>query len=98
MARPQYQRRPTGLAQADGEFYRVEQALGQLGPLAGNLDVITKTLVAGNNQVPHGLGRVPIGRIILYVSAATSLYDVTADTVYWTVNASAGATVKFLFV
>lgn len=93
-----YQRRATGLPAVDGEFKRLEESLRSLGPLAGGLDIRSYTLVAGNNSLQHGLGRVPQGRFVLSVSAATTLFDVSSDAQFWVMNASAPATVKLIFI
>jgi len=93
-----YRRRPTGQAEVDSEFRRVEDAFQLLGPLASGLTVIEATLASGNNTVFHRLGRVPLGRFLVYSSAASTIFDVSGTDTEWVLNSSAATTVKLIFI
>ena len=65
--------------------------------LGNTFSIVEFTLATGNNTIGHQLFRTPTGQILIYNSAAVSIYNYAApSSTFLFINASAPATVKFL--
>ena len=55
---------------------------------------ISAALASGDNEIAHGLGRVPQGYIIIDVDAAATIYRVSLSDKFLTLNSTATANIK----
>lgn len=77
--------------------YSNQESVNELTALPLNQMVVLDNLVLaiGNNVITHGLGRVPVGWIVMDINAASTIYRSAAFNINTlTLNASAIATIK----
>lgn len=77
--------------------YSNQESVNELTALPLNQMVVLDNIVLaiGNNVITHGLGRVPVGWIVMDINAASTIYRSSAFNINTlTLNASAIATIK----
>lgn len=77
--------------------YNNQESVSELNALPLNQMVVLDNVVLaiGNNAITHGLGRVPVGWIVMDINAASTIYRSAAFNINTlTLNASAIATIK----
>lgn len=77
--------------------YSNQESVNELTALPLNQMVVLDNVVLaiGNNVITHGLGRVPVGWIVMDINAASTIYRSAAFNINTlTLNASAIATIK----
>jgi hypothetical protein len=87
-----------GIETVDRNFFDIKKTIGDACPVIRGVVTGDTLLATGENRIRlPGRVKSPVGRIVVYQTAAASIVDVGQDGDYWVVDSSAPTTVRMLF-